>query len=148
MILFRLRYRSVTATAYRDSMSANVTHRYLTVPSVTDRPSPLITVPHRNGKVFYNELGKLELGVLRQCRCLASHYFCSSLTACRNQLSFSFNIRLAVKPETQWRPGNIGKPKTVIGTQKNLGLDFLNPNPTQKLKIFVFQNFLNALFNG
>ena len=31
MILFRLRYRPITATAYRDSPSATVTHSYLTV---------------------------------------------------------------------------------------------------------------------
>jgi hypothetical protein len=31
MILFRLRYRPVTATAYRDSPSATVTYRYASV---------------------------------------------------------------------------------------------------------------------
>ena len=45
------RYRPVTATAYRDSPSATVTRRYLTVHyryiTVTKRYGPSLTVPHR-----------------------------------------------------------------------------------------------------
>ena len=51
MILKRSRYRPVTATVYRDSPSATVTHHYLTVQHrymiVPHRPSPSLTVPHR-----------------------------------------------------------------------------------------------------
>ena len=52
MILKRYHYRPVTATAYRNSPSAIVTHRYLTVQhryiNVHHRPSPSITVHHRS----------------------------------------------------------------------------------------------------
>ena len=49
MILFRLRYRPVTTTAYRDSPSATVTRRYLPFPH---RPSPSFTVLHRPSPSF------------------------------------------------------------------------------------------------
>ena len=45
MISFRLRYNPVTATAYRDSPSATVTHSNITV---HHRPSPSITIHHHS----------------------------------------------------------------------------------------------------
>ena len=89
MILKRSRYRPVTvplpsrdrpvtATVYRDSPSATVTHHYHTVqhrymivphrpsPSLTvpHRPSPSLTVPHRSGPSVTVTLKNSETTIL------------------------------------------------------------------------------------
>ena len=60
---------------------------------VKKRPRSLTTACWKRKTVVY----------FRHCRCLASHFFLSLLTACLKTRNWAF-IRHTVKPETQWAP--------------------------------------------